>query len=140
MIGQRVVKLVLDLVDDITGAVLNVGCDSLEIALAGNTDMARLDSESQHAIVTCAVDIAGLLKRGERCFDPAAAAGIGVIAVPVIIRERGIHFFHKSGRVAGAASVVAHLIDVRLNIDTALNDLALSLLLNISAGQEGNTS
>ena len=102
--------------------------------------MARLDSESQHAVVTCAVDIAGFLQGGERCFDPAAAAGIGVIAVPVIICERGIHFFHKSGRVAGAASVVAHLIDVRLNIDTALNDLALSLLLNISAGQEGNTS
>ena len=102
--------------------------------------MARLDSESQHAIVTCAVDIAGLLKRGERCFDPAAAAGAGVIAVPVVICERGIHFFHKSGRVAGAAAVVAHLIDVRLNIDPALNDLALSLFLNISAGQEGNAA
>ena len=137
---QSVIELVIDRVDDIAFAVLNVDVDAVHISLAGNTDVACLHCESEHAIVSCAVNIASILEVVDRSLHPAAAEGSGAVLKPVVISERGIHFFDKCGRVAGIAAVMIELIDVRAQIDAAAHQLALHFTLYIAAGEEAGVS
>ena len=140
MIVQRIVKLIIDCIDKRSAGVVYVRGDRDHIPFACYTDMSCFDREGKHTIVTRTVNVAEFLEVVDRSLHPAAAEGGRRVSEPVVICKGRVHFFDKSGRVAGVATVVVELEDVRADIDAAGDDLVLHLFLNISAGEVGSVT
>ena len=135
MIIQRVVELVSDLVYNVSFTVFDIGSDGAHVSLACDTDVACFHGEGEHAVVSGAVDIACILEVIDRCLHPAAAEGGRTVPEPVVVGKRGIHFFEKSGSIAGVSAVMVEFEYVSAQIDPAVHELVLNFTLNIAAGE-----
>ena len=140
MIIQRVVELIRYRVDDVAAAVLDIGRHRTHVSLAGNADMPGLDGKSEHAVVSCAVNIAGILEVVDRRLHPSAAKGRGTVSEPVVIGKRGVHFFDKCSRITGISAVVVELENIGADVNPARHKLILDFTLDIAAGEVGNRS
>ena len=140
MIIQCVVELISDLIYNVSITVFDAGSDRAHVSFAGDTDVARFHCKSEHSVVSGAVDIAGILEVIDRSLHPAASKGGRTVSEPVVVGKGGIHFFDKSGRVAGVSAVVVELVYVSAQIDPAVHQLSLNFTLNITAGEVGDCS
>ena len=137
---QGVVKLIGHPVDDISAAVLDTGDHGAHVSLACDAYMSGFHAESDHAVISAAVDIAEVFEIIDGCLYPSAREGRLTVTVPVVVGKRGVDFLHKCFGIAGVAAVVVHFEDIRPDIDTAVDELVLSLFFDIAAGEIGDTS
>ena len=140
VIIQSVIELIVNSVDHISGAVFDLNIDGVHVSLAGNADMACLDCEGKHSVVSGAVDITGVFEIVDRSLDPAASERGRTLIHAVFVCEGRIHFFDKGSCVTGVSAVMIEFENIGTDIDAAVDDLIFCFLLDITAGEIGNCS